>query len=155
MARRNDPRRLRYAQSLHTRSLLIPKRVADGIVRLYRNYDPALEQGSTQLVSSFTALGEIVKVKRGSGMVLDWQQSGGNLLVGGDARAIRLWDAHTESQLVVNLILLLSAFILTIGVRIWTQTLRARLLPSCRTTAHRRCSSPASRTEESRYLTAG
>lgn len=72
------------------------------MVRLYRNYDPALEQGPVQLVSSFQALGEVVKVKRGSGLVLDWRQMGGNLLAGGDSRVIRLWDAHTESQLVVS-----------------------------------------------------
>ncbi|OSX66816.1 hypothetical protein POSPLADRAFT_1128660 [Postia placenta MAD-698-R-SB12] len=28
----------------------------------------------------------------------DWKQTGGSLLVGGDSRVIRVWDAHTESQ---------------------------------------------------------
>ncbi|KAG1895083.1 WD40-repeat-containing domain protein, partial [Suillus fuscotomentosus] len=31
-------------------------------------------------------------------LVLDWKQSGGTLLVGGDSRIIRVWDAHTETQ---------------------------------------------------------
>jgi regulatory associated protein of mTOR len=76
--------------------------LADGLVRLYRNYDPSLEQGPIQLVSTFRALDDLIQVKRGSGLVLDWKQQGGNLLAGGDARCIRLWDAHTESQLVVR-----------------------------------------------------
>jgi len=30
---------------------------------------------------------------------MDWKQAGGFLLVGGDSRIIRVWDAHTEAQL--------------------------------------------------------
>ncbi|KAH7920933.1 hypothetical protein BV22DRAFT_765532 [Leucogyrophana mollusca] len=71
---------------------------ADGIVRLYRNYDPSLNQGPLQMVSSFRGLNEMIQVRRGSGLVMDWKQSGGSLLVGGDSRIIRVWDAHTESQ---------------------------------------------------------
>ncbi|OBZ68569.1 WD repeat-containing protein mip1 [Grifola frondosa] len=55
---------------------------ADGIVRLYRNYDPNLSCNSP------------VQMR----VVTDWKQSGGTLLVGGDSRIIRVWDAHTESQ---------------------------------------------------------
>lgn len=40
----------------------------------------------------------MINVRRGSGLILDWKQSGGSLLVGGDSRIIRVWDAHTESQ---------------------------------------------------------
>ncbi|KAG1800474.1 WD40-repeat-containing domain protein [Suillus plorans] len=50
------------------------------------------------MVSSFRALHELIRVRRGSGLVLDWKQSGGTLLVGGDSRIIRVWDAHTETQ---------------------------------------------------------
>ncbi|KAL4070418.1 raptor N-terminal caspase like domain-containing protein [Scleroderma citrinum] len=75
---------------------------ADGIVRLYRNYDPTLEQGPLQMVSSFRALNEMVNVRRGSGIIMDWKQSGGSLVVGGDSRIIRVWDAHTELH-VLNL----------------------------------------------------
>ncbi|KAG2035660.1 raptor N-terminal caspase like domain-containing protein [Suillus americanus] len=71
---------------------------ADGIVRLYRNYDPTMNQGPLQMVSSFRALHELIRVRRGSGLVLDWKQSGGTLLIGGDSRIIRVWDAHTETQ---------------------------------------------------------
>ncbi|TCD64747.1 hypothetical protein EIP91_003669 [Steccherinum ochraceum] len=72
---------------------------ADGVVRLFRNYDPAVSSGSVQMVSSFRGLNEVLKVKRGSGVVTSWKQSGGLLLVGGDSRIVRVWDAHTESQL--------------------------------------------------------
>jgi regulator-associated protein of mTOR len=71
-------------------------------VRLYRNYDPTLEQGPLQMVSSFRALHEMIQVRRGSGLVLDWKQSSGTLLIGGDSRIIRVWDAHTETQVLVR-----------------------------------------------------
>jgi len=71
---------------------------ADGIVRLYRNYDPTLEQGPIQMVSAFRALNEIVQSRHGSGLVMDWKQSSGTLLVGGDSRVIKVWDALTETQ---------------------------------------------------------
>ncbi|KAI0714649.1 hypothetical protein C8Q76DRAFT_795507 [Earliella scabrosa] len=71
---------------------------ADGMIRLYRNYDPSLFHGPVQMVSAFRGLNEVLQVKRGSGLVTDWKQSGGTLLVGGDSRIIRVWDAATESQ---------------------------------------------------------
>lgn len=73
---------------------------ADGIVRLYRNYDPLAVQGPVQMVSAFRGLNEVVQMKRGSGLITDWKQTGGTLLVGGDSRIIRVWDAHTETQVV-------------------------------------------------------
>ncbi|KAG1848524.1 hypothetical protein DFJ58DRAFT_796171 [Suillus subalutaceus] len=85
--------------SLHVINQDIPTScAADGIVRLYRNYDPTMNQGPLQMVSSFRALHELIRVRRGSGLVLDWKQSGGTLLIGGDSRIIRVWDAHTETQ---------------------------------------------------------
>ncbi|KAI0829041.1 hypothetical protein BC628DRAFT_1362076 [Trametes gibbosa] len=71
---------------------------ADGMIRLYRNYDPNLCNGPVQMVSAFRGLNEVLNVKRGSGVVTDWKQTGGTLLVGGDSRIVRVWDAHTESQ---------------------------------------------------------
>jgi regulator-associated protein of mTOR len=71
-------------------------------VRIYRNYDPGAEQGPVQLVTAFRALTEMLPLKRGAGLVLDWRQQGGNLLAGGDSRLIKLWDAHTESALTVR-----------------------------------------------------
>jgi len=71
---------------------------ADGIVRLYRNYDPTLEQGPLQMVSAFRGLNEMVQLRQGSGLVMDWKQSAGTLLVGGDSHVIKVWDAQTETQ---------------------------------------------------------
>ncbi|KAK0233895.1 raptor N-terminal caspase like domain-containing protein [Armillaria fumosa] len=70
----------------------------DGIVRLFRNYDPTLEQGPIQLVSAFRGLQEVISIKRGSGLVMDWKAANGTLLIGGDSRIIKSWDAQTESQ---------------------------------------------------------
>ncbi|KAH9948210.1 hypothetical protein B0H21DRAFT_890681 [Amylocystis lapponica] len=72
---------------------------ADGVIRLYRNYDPNLSNGPVQMVSSFRGQTELLQLQRGSGVITDWKQSGGSLLVGGDSRIIRVWDAHTESPL--------------------------------------------------------
>ncbi|KAI0327680.1 hypothetical protein GY45DRAFT_1327330 [Cubamyces sp. BRFM 1775] len=71
---------------------------ADGMIRLYRNYDPNLCNAPVQMVSAFRGLNDVLQVKHGSGVVTDWKQAGGTLLVGGDSRIVRVWDAHTESQ---------------------------------------------------------
>lgn len=80
---------------------------AEGIVRLYRNYDTVMDQGPVQMVSAFRAQPELIPVKQGSGMVTDWRQAGGLLIVGGDSRTIRVWEAHTEEALSVRRIRLL------------------------------------------------
>jgi regulator-associated protein of mTOR len=82
--------------------MIYSRLAADGIVRLYRNYDSSLDQGPVQMVSSFRGLNEVIQVRNGSGVILDWKQSGGSLLVGGDSRIIRAWDAHTETQTLVR-----------------------------------------------------
>jgi regulator-associated protein of mTOR len=50
------------------------------------------------MVSAFRALNEMVQSRQGSGLVMDWKQSAGILLVGGDSRVIKVWDAQTETQ---------------------------------------------------------
>jgi len=50
------------------------------------------------MVSAFRAMGETVQTRQGSGLIMDWKQSAGNLLVGGDSRVIKVWDAQTEVQ---------------------------------------------------------
>ncbi|PPR02354.1 hypothetical protein CVT24_011698 [Panaeolus cyanescens] len=71
---------------------------ADGVVRLYRNYDPNVDQSRLQMVSAFRGLTEQVQSRQGTGVILDWKQSAGILLVGGDSRVIKVWDAQTETQ---------------------------------------------------------
>lgn len=71
---------------------------------MYRNYDPTLEQGPLQMVTSFRGLNEMVQVRQGTGLVMDWKQTSGTILVGGDARVIKMWDAQTETQGLVGVI---------------------------------------------------
>ena len=55
------------------------------------------------MVSSFRGLNEIIQMQKGSGLVFDWKQSTGSLLVGGDSRVIKVWDAQTETQNLVRM----------------------------------------------------
>ncbi|KAK2464771.1 hypothetical protein APHAL10511_003189 [Amanita phalloides] len=71
---------------------------SEGIVRLYRNFDSCMNQGPVQMVSAFRGLNEVLQMRQGGGMVMDWKQAAGVLLVGGDARVIKAWDAQTETQ---------------------------------------------------------
>lgn len=49
-----------------------------------------------QMVTSFRALNSMLNIRRGSGLVLDWQQNQGLIFAGGDSRSIRVWDTHRE-----------------------------------------------------------
>jgi regulator-associated protein of mTOR len=60
---------------------------------LYRKYD---EQGQTDIVTSWRVLTDMLPSSKGTGTITDWQQGRGALLVGGDARVIRVWDAARE-----------------------------------------------------------
>ena len=48
------------------------------------------------MVTSFRALSTTVPIEKGCGLILDWQQSSGSIFAGGDARILRIWDAHQE-----------------------------------------------------------
>ncbi|CAG8560795.1 12303_t:CDS:2, partial [Cetraspora pellucida] len=67
--------------------------IGDGIVRVYRNYDSPM---SSEIVTSWRAMPEILPNSQRSGLIAEWQQSRGTLLVGGDVRVIRIWDALRE-----------------------------------------------------------
>ena len=66
---------------------------SDGVVRLYRNYESSKK---VELASSFRALTDMVESTHNAGLVFDWQQGQGRLLVAGDVRVIRVWQAGTE-----------------------------------------------------------
>ncbi|GAO50281.1 hypothetical protein G7K_4411-t1 [Saitoella complicata NRRL Y-17804] len=68
----------------------------EGIIRLYRNYE---SEESMELVSSWRALTDLLPSNRSSGLVAEWQQGRGTLLVGGDVKVIRVWDAPRETCL--------------------------------------------------------
>ncbi|KAI3545391.1 WD repeat domain-containing protein mip1 [Colletotrichum paranaense] len=66
---------------------------SDGVLRIYQNYD---SDKSINLASSWRALTHMVPSNVNSGMVFDWQQSLGRVLVAGDVRVIRVWSAGAE-----------------------------------------------------------
>ena len=66
---------------------------SDGVIRILRNYESEID---IELVSAFRALTDIVPSNKNAGLVLDWQQGQGKLLVAGDVKVIRVWNAATE-----------------------------------------------------------
>jgi len=76
------------------------------------------------MVSAFRGLNEMIQLRQGSGLVMDWKQSAGTLLVGGDSHVIKVWDAQTETQglVCIPLFAILSKSLQL--RRTWTQTRR-------------------------------
>ncbi|KAF2757428.1 hypothetical protein EJ05DRAFT_476686 [Pseudovirgaria hyperparasitica] len=66
---------------------------SDGVIKLFRNYDSAKE---VELVTAFRALTDLVPSNKNAGLVFDWQQSRGSILVAGDVKVIRVWNAGSE-----------------------------------------------------------
>jgi len=75
----------------------------EGVVRIYRNYENG---GEVELVSSWRALTDLLPSRRSSGLAAEWQQGRGTMLVGGDVRVIRVWDAPREMCMSVSIPLL-------------------------------------------------
>ncbi|KAK9236882.1 raptor N-terminal caspase like domain-containing protein [Lipomyces kononenkoae] len=65
----------------------------DGVIRLYRNYE---SEDRIELACAWRALTDMLPSNKSSGLVADWQQGRGTMLVGGDVKVIRLWDAPRE-----------------------------------------------------------
>ena len=65
---------------------------SDGVIKIFRNY----ETEDVQLVSAFRALTDLVPSNKNAGLVLNWQQGQGKLLVAGDVKVIKVWNAATE-----------------------------------------------------------
>jgi len=66
---------------------------SDGVLRLYRKYN---SDEKIELASSWRALTHMVPSNVNSGMVFDWQQVTGKVLVAGDVKVIRVWSAGKE-----------------------------------------------------------
>ena len=66
---------------------------SDGVIKVFRNYE---SEKDIELVSAFRALTDLVPSNKNAGLVLDWQQGQGKLLVAGDVKVIRVWNAATE-----------------------------------------------------------
>lgn len=69
---------------------------SDGVIRVYRNYD---SEKQVKLASAWRALTDMVPSTVNSGMVFDWQQVSGRVLVAGDVRVVRVWSAAHETCL--------------------------------------------------------
>jgi len=67
---------------------------SDGVLRIYRGYE---SDKTTELASAWRALTHMVPSNINSGMVFDWQQVTGKVLVAGDVRVIRVWAAAYET----------------------------------------------------------
>lgn len=66
---------------------------SEGVVRIYRHYE---SNKNIELTCAWRALTDLLPAQKNSGLIADWQQSRGALLVGGDVRIIRVWDAPRE-----------------------------------------------------------
>jgi regulator-associated protein of mTOR len=66
---------------------------SDGVIRIYRNYD---SDKNVEVATAWRALTHLVPSNVNSGMVFDWQQVSGKLLVAGDVKVIRVWSASLE-----------------------------------------------------------
>ncbi len=66
---------------------------SDGVIKIFRDYE---SEKSVELVSGFRALTDLIPSNKNAGLVLDWQQGQGKLLVAGDVKVIRVWNAATE-----------------------------------------------------------
>jgi regulator-associated protein of mTOR len=74
---------------------------SDGVVKLYRNYE---SPKNVELVTSFRALTDLEPSNKSAGLVFDWQQGSGHIVVAGDVRSIRIWNAGTEICQAVSII---------------------------------------------------
>lgn len=70
---------------------------SDGVVKIYKNFHGGqCDDRPVELVTAWRALTDLLLTSRISGLVSDWQQSRGSLLVSGDVKIIRVWDAPRE-----------------------------------------------------------
>ena len=66
---------------------------SDGVIKIFRDYE---SQNDVELVASYRALTDLVPSTHNAGLVFDWLQGQGRVLVAGDLRVIRVWQAGTE-----------------------------------------------------------
>ncbi|KAM9938998.1 hypothetical protein OXX80_001537 [Metschnikowia pulcherrima] len=71
---------------------------SDGVVKIYKDFhtESNKEDGSVKLVAAWRALTDLLLTSKSSGLISEWQQSRGSLLVSGDVKIIRVWDAPRE-----------------------------------------------------------
>lgn len=78
---------------------------SDGVIKIYKNFHTPQgpgddDENAVELVSAWRALTDMLLTSKSSGLVTEWLQSRGSLLVSGDVKIIRVWDAPRELCLV-------------------------------------------------------
>lgn len=77
---------------------------SDGVIKIYKNFHVDNSGGEPEkkceVISAWRALTDLLLTSKSSGLISDWQQSRGSLLVSGDVKIIRVWDAPRELCLV-------------------------------------------------------
>ncbi|GAA6007493.1 hypothetical protein JCM10207_006363 [Rhodosporidiobolus poonsookiae] len=76
---------------------LLMTATSDGDIRLFRAYESPDE---VKLISSFQGIAESLPTTvadTDAGLVVEWQQGRGQLLMGGNVKFIRIWDATRET----------------------------------------------------------
>ena len=66
---------------------------SDGVLKIYRSYE---DSKRVRVVTAFRALTDLIASNRNAGLVFDWQQGTGKVLVAGDTKVIKVWSAATE-----------------------------------------------------------
>ncbi|KAG5421904.1 KOG1 [Candida metapsilosis] len=62
----------------------------------FEENDNDVNSNKIELVTGWRALTDLLLTAKSSGLVSEWQQSRGSLLVSGDVKVIRIWDAPRE-----------------------------------------------------------
>ncbi|EGV66317.1 hypothetical protein CANTEDRAFT_119188 [Yamadazyma tenuis ATCC 10573] len=71
---------------------------SDGVIKIYKHFTS--DRTKPELVASWRALTDLLLTAKSTGLICEWQQSRGSLLVTGDVKIIRVWDAPRELCLV-------------------------------------------------------
>lgn len=70
---------------------------SDGVVKIYRNFHyEGGDEKPVELVTAWRALTDLLLTSKSTGLISEWQQSRGSLLVSGDVKVFRVWDAQRE-----------------------------------------------------------
>lgn len=69
---------------------------SDGVIKIYKNFQNDGEEKAVEMVAAWRALTDLLLTSKSSGLISEWQQSRGSLLVSGDVKIIRVWDAPRE-----------------------------------------------------------
>lgn len=75
-------------------------------MKVWRNYvpEPGAVSPSVQLVTAWQALTDMLPIAKGSGLVMDWDQTLSLMYTSGDVRIVRIWDAETELRVQVPVV---------------------------------------------------